>query len=135
MNNFDSYDLSFINDDASISYIKDMLSALVITQEHIEKEYIKMWDMTKNDMDINKDFIEILETLNGLNVFEYFNTINKFYSDDIIVSLIYNNLKYDSHSGFSMYWTFRNTQSLLICGYDNYKSIWLNRTTPTRGPL
>ncbi len=125
MDNFENYDLSFINDDASIAYIKDMLSALVITQRYIEREYIKMWDMTKNDMDIDENFIIILKKLNGLNVFEYFKNLNSFYSDDFIVSLIYDNIQNEAHSGFSMYWTFRNTQSLLISGYDNYKMMWL----------
>ncbi len=123
----DNYDLTFINSDDSIRYIKDLLSALVITQEYIENEYIKMWDDTNANKKINEDFINLIKLLDGLNLYDYFVKSCRFENIGPINSLILNNMKYlDEHSGFSMSWTFINTWSFLILGYDNFKAKWLN---------
>jgi hypothetical protein len=114
--------LFFLQDNEK-KYIKDVLQALVITQKYIDEEYNKLW---LNDTEINYDFIKILNEMNGLNVIEYFTKIHTYTSDKCL-KMIYNNMEYiDEHSGYSMSWTIKNTQKILIFGVDNYLLDWVN---------
>ncbi len=114
--------LFFLQDNEK-KYIKDVLQALVITQKYIDEEYNKLW---LNDTEINYDFIKILNEMNGLNVIEYFTKIHT-YTTDKCLKMIYNNMEYiDEHSGYSMSWTIKNTQKILIFGVDNYLLDWVN---------
>ena len=114
--------LFFLQDNEK-KYIKDVLQALVITQKYIDEEYNKLW---LNDTEINYDFIKILNEMNGLNVIEYFTKIHTYTSDKCL-KMIYNNMEYiDEHSGYSMSWTIKNTQKILIFGIENYLLDWVN---------
>ena len=114
--------LFFLQDNEK-KYIKDVLQALVITQKYIDDEYNKLW---LNDTEINYDFIKILNEMNGLNIIEYFTKIHT-YTTDKCLKMIYNNMEYiDEHSGYSMSWTIKNTQKILIFGVDNYLLDWVN---------
>jgi hypothetical protein len=103
-------------------YIKDALCALVITQKYIDEEYNKLWI---DNIEINYEFVKLINEMNGINVIEYFKTINT-YAPDKCLKMIYNNMEfYNEHSGFSMSWTIKNTQRIILYGIDNFRLRWL----------
>jgi hypothetical protein len=127
----DNYDLSFINDESSINYIKDMLYALVLTQQYIDNKYHKMWDDTAKNSELDDDIIDIFLEFDGmnigLNVFDYFDKKYSIYDLNNIFKILCNNMKYyEDHSGFSMSWTFINTKCLLKIGLEEYKQKWIS---------
>ena len=118
----DNYDLSFINDEQSINYIKYMLKAIYNYQKKIEENYNNFWEDARLNRNFNYDFINNME----LNIWDYIKSGQCININDYHFSQVLEYLEnYYDHSGFSITWTFINTRSLLILGIDEYRRNWI----------